>query len=205
MTGTVRKGERAEAQRVSVRDTKGKIQLFINENTSPNVNKKKKASPKKPKVGSPKSPDAAKGKKASPKKKATPSPKKKATPSPKKKAVKKSPVAAKTKTKAKAKSPVAKKATEEVVVTPIPGIEGKSFIITGTLTGITRDAAKAQLLAAGAKIGSSVTKNTSYLVAGTDEDKGTHHAGTPSNKRQKAEELGVKIIDEATLLEMMNP
>ena len=70
---------------------------------------------------------------------------------------------------------------------------GLSFVITGTLS-IPRDEMKARLENLGAKISSSVSKKTNYLLCGTD-------AGS---KEQKARELGVKIINENQLEEMIN-
>ena len=64
---------------------------------------------------------------------------------------------------------------------------GKTFVITGTLQSMTRDEAKARLQALGAKVAGSVSKKTSVVVAGKE-------AGS---KLDKAEELGVEVIDEA--------
>ena len=71
---------------------------------------------------------------------------------------------------------------------------GLTFVITGTLPTLSRDEAKDLLEAAGAKVAGSVSKKTSYLVAGGD-------AGT---KLDKARELGIKILDEAALKELLN-
>ena len=70
---------------------------------------------------------------------------------------------------------------------------GKTLVITGTLPTMSRDEAKDKLLAAGAKVTASVSAKTDYLLAG---DK----AGS---KLSKAEKLGVKVIDEATMLAML--
>ena len=70
---------------------------------------------------------------------------------------------------------------------------GKTLVITGTLPKLSRDEAKDKLIAAGAKVTGSVSAKTDYLLAG---DK----AGS---KLKKAEKLGVKIIDEATMLELL--
>lgn len=67
---------------------------------------------------------------------------------------------------------------------------GKTFVLTGTLVSLTRDEAKAQLEALGAIVAGSVSKNTDYVVAG-------EKAGS---KLTKAEQLGIKIIDESQLL-----
>jgi DNA ligase (NAD+) len=68
-----------------------------------------------------------------------------------------------------------------------------TFVITGTLPTLGRDAAKDLIEAAGGKVSGSVSKKTSYVLAGTE-------AGS---KLDKAQELGVTVIDEATLLEML--
>jgi len=71
---------------------------------------------------------------------------------------------------------------------------GKTLVITGTLPPLSRDQAKERLLAAGAKVSGSVSAKTDYLLAG---DK----AGS---KLSKAEKLGVSILDEATMLSMLD-
>lgn len=71
---------------------------------------------------------------------------------------------------------------------------GKAIVITGTLPNMSRDEAKDKLLAVGAKVVASVSAKTDYLVAG---DK----AGSKLNK---AEKLDVQVIDEATMLTMLN-
>ncbi len=71
--------------------------------------------------------------------------------------------------------------------------EGLTFVLTGTLPTLTRDEAKERVEAAGGKVSGSVSKKTSFVVAGED-------AGS---KLEKARSLGVKILDEAGLLEML--
>jgi DNA ligase (NAD+) len=71
---------------------------------------------------------------------------------------------------------------------------GKTFVLTGTLSGLTRDEAKARIEAAGGKVMGSVSKKTHYVVVGTD----------PGNKYDKALELGVTLLDEAGLLALLN-
>jgi DNA ligase (NAD+) len=73
-------------------------------------------------------------------------------------------------------------------------LSGKTFVITGTLPTLGRDEAKDLLEAAGAKVAGSVSKKTDYLLAGAD-------AGS---KLDKARELGVAVIDEAQMLELLN-
>ena len=71
---------------------------------------------------------------------------------------------------------------------------GLTFVLTGTLPTMTRDEASALIKHNGGKVSGSVSKKTSYVVAGEE-------AGS---KLTKAKDLGIKIIDEATLLEMIN-
>lgn len=70
---------------------------------------------------------------------------------------------------------------------------GKTFVLTGTLPTMTRDEASALIKEHGGKVSGSVSKKTSYVVAGED-------AGS---KLQKARDLGVTLIDEAALLKML--
>ncbi|CAG2139566.1 NAD-dependent DNA ligase LigA [Ralstonia mannitolilytica] len=73
-------------------------------------------------------------------------------------------------------------------------LSGKTVVLTGTLPNLTREEAKAMLEAAGAKVSGSVSKKTDYVVAGEE-------AGS---KLAKAEELGVKVLDEAGMLALLN-
>ncbi len=72
-------------------------------------------------------------------------------------------------------------------------LEGLTFVLTGTLPTLTREAAKERIEAAGGKVSGSISKKTSYLVAGEE-------AGS---KLEKAEGLGVKVLDEAGLLGLL--
>jgi DNA ligase (NAD+) len=73
-------------------------------------------------------------------------------------------------------------------------LAGKTFVLTGTLEQMSRSEAKNQLQALGAKVAGSVSKNTDVVVAGPG-------AGS---KRAKAEELGIKIIDEGEFLSFLD-
>ncbi len=73
-------------------------------------------------------------------------------------------------------------------------LAGKTFVITGTLPTLSREDAKEMLEAAGAKVAGSVSKKTTYVVAGAE-------AGS---KLTKAQELGVAVLDEAALKEMLD-
>ena len=73
-------------------------------------------------------------------------------------------------------------------------LAGKTVVLTGTLPTLSRDAAKDMLEAAGAKVAGSVSKKTSYVVAGEE-------AGS---KLAKAQELGVPVLDEAGMLELLS-
>jgi DNA ligase (NAD+) len=71
-------------------------------------------------------------------------------------------------------------------------LAGKTFVLTGTLPTLKREEAAAKIEAAGGKVSGSVSKKTDYVVAGTE-------AGS---KLDKAQKLGVKIIDEIELLRL---
>jgi DNA ligase (NAD+) len=71
---------------------------------------------------------------------------------------------------------------------------GKQFVLTGKLETLTRDEARALIEARGGRVTSSVSKKTDYVVAGED-------AGS---KLDKAQSLGVNVIDEAALKDMLN-
>ena len=81
---------------------------------------------------------------------------------------------------------------EPVERAPKP-LAGQTFVITGTLPTLGRDEAKDRLEAAGAKVAGSVSKKTTYLLAGAE-------AGS---KLDKARELGVAVIDEQQLFDLL--
>ena len=70
---------------------------------------------------------------------------------------------------------------------------GKTFVLTGTLPNLSREAAKELIEAAGGKVSGSVSKKTNYVVAGAE-------AGS---KLDKAQELGITLLDEAALLALI--
>ncbi|MDW3681833.1 NAD-dependent DNA ligase LigA [Cupriavidus sp. CV2] len=72
-------------------------------------------------------------------------------------------------------------------------LAGKTFVLTGTLPTLAREDAKEMLEAAGAKVAGSVSKKTDYVVAGAE-------AGS---KLEKAEALGVPVLDEAAMLALL--
>lgn len=82
----------------------------------------------------------------------------------------------------------------EVNTATMSAFSGQTFVITGTLQNLTREEAKAKLLALGAKVSESVSKKTHYVVAG-------EKAGS---KLDKAQSLGVKILSEAEFLQLLN-
>jgi DNA ligase (NAD+) len=72
-------------------------------------------------------------------------------------------------------------------------LAGLTFVITGTLPGLSREEAKEKIETAGGKVASAVSRKTNYVLAGEE-------AGS---KLKKAQELGVEIVDEAHLLTML--
>ena len=75
----------------------------------------------------------------------------------------------------------------------VEGVDGKTFVLTGTLPTLKRTDAGDRIKKAGGKVSGSVSKKTDFLVAGQD-------AGS---KLAKAEKLGVNVLDESTLLKML--
>ena len=69
-------------------------------------------------------------------------------------------------------------------------LEGKSFVLTGSLDQLTRDDAKQRLTSHGARVTASVSGKTDFLVAGSD----------PGSKLVRAEELGIPVLDEIAFL-----
>jgi DNA ligase (NAD+) len=73
-------------------------------------------------------------------------------------------------------------------------VAGKTFVLTGMLPGLSRDDAKARIEAAGGKVTGSVSKKTDFVVAGSE-------AGS---KLDKAQALGIRIIDEQQLIALLD-
>lgn len=73
-------------------------------------------------------------------------------------------------------------------------LEGKTFVLTGTLSNLTRNQAKSMIESAGGKVAGSVSRNTGYVVAGDE-------AGS---KLDQARKLGIPVIDETELMQMIS-
>lgn len=72
-------------------------------------------------------------------------------------------------------------------------LNNKTLVLTGTLTSLGRDDAKARLLAVGARVAGSVSSKTDYVIAGSD----------PGSKLEKATELGITVLSESEFLAML--
>jgi DNA ligase (NAD+) len=72
-------------------------------------------------------------------------------------------------------------------------LHGLTFVLTGTLPNLSRDEAKHRIEAASGKVTGTVSKKTDYVVAGSD----------PGSKLDKAQQLGIKVIDEQQLLDLV--
>jgi DNA ligase (NAD+) len=83
--------------------------------------------------------------------------------------------------------------THEIRKSGAGPLVGKTFVLTGTLPNLAREEAKARIESAGGKVSGSVSKKTNYVVAGAE-------AGS---KLDKANELGIPVLGEPELLEML--
>jgi len=72
-------------------------------------------------------------------------------------------------------------------------LSGKSFVLTGTLSALSRDEAKRKIKELGGEVSESVSSKTSYVVAGSE----------PGSKYQRALKLGVQVLDEEKFLEFL--
>ena len=72
-------------------------------------------------------------------------------------------------------------------------LEGKTFVLTGTLDSLPRDEAKEEIQKRGGKVTGSVSKKTDYVVVGTE----------PGSKAGDASKLGVPILSEADFLKLL--
>jgi len=72
-------------------------------------------------------------------------------------------------------------------------LAGKTLVLTGSLPELSREDATQRILAAGGRVTGSVSKKTDYVVAGE----------SPGSKLEKAERLGVPVLDEAALLKLL--
>ena len=86
------------------------------------------------------------------------------------------------------------KVEEDKTETATTALSGKTIVFTGTLPTLSRDAAKAMAERAGAKVASSISSKTNYVVAGE----------AAGSKLKKAEELGVNVISEETFISIIN-
>ncbi len=82
---------------------------------------------------------------------------------------------------------------EKVGLRVSDALSGMTFLITGTLVRFTRDEAKQLIVQNGGKVLSSVSKKLDYLIVGSD----------PGSKLKKAQEIGIKILSEEELIEMI--
>ena len=82
----------------------------------------------------------------------------------------------------------------EGVAEQVQALSGQTFVLTGTLTELSREDAKARLESLGARVSGSVSKKTNYVVAGAE-------AGS---KLDKARDLGVTVMDEQQFLQLLN-
>jgi DNA ligase (NAD+) len=83
---------------------------------------------------------------------------------------------------------------EQRIAAEIPGtLTGRTYVITGTLQSMSREDATSALERLGAKVTNSVSKRTTGVVVGTE----------PGSKAEKAQTLGVPVLDEAAFLELI--
>lgn len=76
----------------------------------------------------------------------------------------------------------------------VPGVAGKTFVITGTLPNLSRKEAEERIKRAGGKVTGSVSRSTDFVVVGE----------SPGSKLDRAKELGIQILDEESLLRLLD-
>jgi DNA ligase (NAD+) len=84
--------------------------------------------------------------------------------------------------------------TAPTLVDTESAVYGKTFVLTGSLPHLPRGEVESRIRDRGGKVSGSVSKKTDYVVAGAD----------PGSKHDKAVELGIAILDEAALLELLD-
>ena len=85
-------------------------------------------------------------------------------------------------------------ADDQPIAAANSAVAGKTFVLTGTLPTLKRDEVQAMIEAAGGKVSGSVSKKTDYVVAGE----------AAGSKLDKANALGVAVLDEAGLLALLD-
>lgn len=93
------------------------------------------------------------------------------------------------------------------IVVASAGLEGKSFVLTGTLNALTRAEAAAKIIAAGGQVSETVSTKTDYLVVGTQDHYKTHGYSSKEKKAHLIAQQGGKIVvlNEVELIKLISP